>query len=125
MTLPERADQISPLFKEAMAAHLILMAGGVKSDNIFVAPNCRSPEGADGQLGVIVMEGDEAVFVLTVGPCDMSREQFEVEWPKSVEILKTLSDVEAKALRDSTAIRNYAVLILSKLREKLEARRRH
>lgn len=80
--------------------------------NIFVSPNGVAPNGATRQLAVVVRQGGHE-FTVTVGPVGMSDQKFFHSWPRAIRVVHALSDDEAKALLESSKIRDVATLLLA------------
>mgnify|MGYP001588054297 FL=1 len=120
--MTKRAYKIPPIFREAIAVHLILQAAGENAANIYVATGAIAPDGTPGQLAVVVKNGYR--LIITVGPCALSDDELSAEWPRAIRRLKKMTDAEARHLRDSTRIRDYAVDIIARWTAKKMAHER-
>lgn len=101
------ARDMPEVFREALALHMILQAGGVDAADIFVALTEANT------LAVIVVEKGVQICGLSVGPVGMSPQEFQGRWPRAVRQLKSMSKADAQKFRDATKVRDSAVEILA------------
>ncbi len=107
--------EMPEVFHEALAFHLILQAGGVKAEDIFVTSSAFTEGGKRDQLGVVVIEGGCEVYSVAIGPVGMTSEDFRERWPRAVAELKAMTNEEVKEFRDTAKVRNRAIEVFREL----------
>ena len=101
---------VSSVFREALAVHAIYEAAGASADEIFIVPDAVAPEGAGGQVGVLVRQGKKT-FMVTVG--ETSKEVVLRDWPRVVALWNQASPDVRRRLVEVSSIRGRAVEILA------------
>ena len=107
--------EVPQVFVEALCVHRIFAAAGVPMEDVYVIPkNCVDPETLKLALGVMAVRRrpgeDDLTFTVTVGA---PTGEFMRRWPEAVRAYQKLSQEEAVALTDRTAIRMRAAEIIA------------